>query len=100
MTDGSTMQTSFQCAIADKKGFISSDRAGGGLSMHGVCNRLRGMQALLVEVSSLKPPCPIPPRVDVVSCTLITLPRTNNVIKKKNAATDHIRQAQPLLETN
>ena len=28
----STMQTSFQCAIADKKGFISSDRGGGGLS--------------------------------------------------------------------
>ena len=61
MTDGSTMQTSFQCAIADKKGFISSDRGGGSLSMHGMCNRLRGMQALLVEVSSLKPPCPIPP---------------------------------------
>ena len=27
-----TMQTSFQCAIANKKGFISSDRGGGGLS--------------------------------------------------------------------
>ena len=84
MTDGSTVQASFQCASADKKGFISSDRDGGGLSMHGVCSRLRGMQALLVGVSSLKPPCPIPPPVDdVVSCTLTTLPRTNNVIKKK-----------------
>ena len=45
-----------------QKGFISSDRGGGDLSMHGVCNRLRGMQALLVGVSFFKPPCPILPR--------------------------------------
>ena len=61
MTDGSTMQTSFQCAIADKKGFlsISSDRGGGGLSMH---VQPTTWVALLVGVFSLKFPCTIPPR--------------------------------------
>ena len=62
MTDGSTMQTSFQYAIADKKGFIASDRGGGDLSMHGVCNRLRRTQALLVGALPISPSCPIPSR--------------------------------------
>ena len=62
MTDGSAMQTYFQYTIADKKGFISSDRGGGGLSMHGVCNQLRRTQALLVGAPPTSLPCPIPSR--------------------------------------
>ena len=73
MTDGSTRQTSFQYAIADKKGFIASDRGGGGLSMHEVCNRLRRTRALLVGGSSHKPLVSHTLPVDVVSCTLTTL---------------------------
>ena len=73
MTDGSTMQTSFQYAITDKKGFIASDRGGGGLSMHGVCNRLRRTQALLAGGSSHKPLVSHTLPVDVASRTLTTL---------------------------
>ena len=88
MTDGSTRQTSFQYAIADKKGFIASDRGGGGLSMHEVCNRLRRTRALLVGGSSHKPLVSHTLPVDVVSCTLTTL--HEQIMLKKNAGTDHI----------
>ena len=70
MTDRATMQTSFQCAIAVKKGFISSDRGGGGLS------NAWSVQPTTWDVGwgspPLSPRVPYPP-VDVVSCTLTTL---------------------------
>ena len=82
MTDGSTMQTSFQYAIADKKGFIASDRGGGGLSTHEACNRLRRTQAWLAGGSSHKPLVSHTLPVDVVSCTLTTLHKQITLSKK------------------
>ena len=90
MTDGSTMQTSFQYDIAHKKGFISSDRGGGGLSMHGMCNRLRRTQALLVGGSSHKPPVSHTLPVDVGSCTLPL--HQYMTFSQKKVGTPHVRQ--------
>ena len=77
MTDGSTMQTSFHCDIADKKAYQCTECAA-----DYVGSPVGGGLLPLAPVSHN-------PRVDVVSSTLTTLPPTINVIKKY-AVTDHI----------
>ena len=84
------MQTSFQYDISRKNGFIFGDRGGGGLSMHGMCNRLRRTQALLVGGSSHKPPVSQTLPVDVVSCTLPLHEYMR--FSQKNVGTSYVRQ--------
>ena len=80
MTDGSTMQTSFHCDIADKKAYQCTECAA-----DYVGSPVGGGLLPLAPVSHN-------PRVDVVSSTLTTLPPTINVIKKKCGDRSHTRQ--------